>query len=226
MTYPENEELIGLPPKVNDFCMTVCTVNGSGSATSNNVLYHALFHMGIPSSGKNIFPSNIKGLPTWFVIRVSEKGYLGRVPYDDILVAMNPETFLDDLTYLPEGGVIFYADHIRLPENPRPDLIFYPMPIRRLVKEAEVPRNLREYMENMAYVGIVGEVLGISMGSIIYALKRHFGNKATALETNLKMVKTGYDWAAENIVKRDRYSVKPLPSMKDCILTDGNMPQH
>ncbi len=222
MTHPEKDELIALPQQVNDFCMTVCTVNGSGSATSNNVLYHALFHMGIPTSGKNIFPSNIKGLPTWFVIRVSEKGYLGRVPYDDILVAMNPETFLDDLTYLPEGGVIFYADHIRLPENPRPDLIFYPMPIRRLVKEAEVPRNLREYMENMAYVGIVGEVLGINMESLLYALKRHFGNKATALESNLKMVKTGYDWAAANIVKRDRYSVKPLPPMKDCILTDGN----
>jgi len=177
--------------------MTICTVNGSGSATANNALYSALFHMGIPTSGKNIFPSNIKGLPTWFVIRVSEKGYIGRVPYDDIIVAMNPDTFLDDLTYLPEGGVIFYADHIQKPEDARPDLVFYPMPIKRLVKEAEVPRNLREYMENMTYVGIVGQVLGISLESITYALQRHFGNKSSALN-NLNMVKIGYQWAAEN----------------------------
>jgi 2-oxoglutarate ferredoxin oxidoreductase subunit alpha len=222
MTYSETDELLDLPPKVNDFCMTVSTINGSGSATSNNVLYHALFHMGIPTSGKNIFPSNIKGLPTWFVIRVSEKGYLGRVPYDDIIVAMNPETFLDDLTYLPEGGVIFYADHIRKPENPRADLIFYPMPIRQLVKQAEVPRNLRDYMENMTYVGIVGQVLGINMESILYALKRHFGNKVSALETNLKMVNIGYEWAEKNIIKKDRYFVKQLLPMEDYILTDGN----
>jgi len=127
---------------------------------------------------------------------------------------MNPDTFLDDLTYLPEGGVIFYADHIQKPEDARPDLVFYPMPIRRLVKEAEVPRNLREYMENMTYVGIVGQVLGISMEKINYALNRQFGGKSSALETNLNMVKIGYTWAAENLLKHDRYSVRQLPPSK------------
>ncbi len=97
-TQPDNKQI------VNEFCMTLCTVNGSGSATANIILYRALFNMGIPTSGKNIFPSNIKGLPTWFVIRVSERGYIGRVPYDDIIVAMNADTFQKDLSYLPEGA--------------------------------------------------------------------------------------------------------------------------
>ncbi len=83
----------GEGPIVNEFCLATCTVNGSGSATANQILYRTLFHMGIPTSGKNIFPSNIKGLPTWFVIRASQKGYTGRLPYDDIVVAMNQVTF-------------------------------------------------------------------------------------------------------------------------------------
>ncbi|MFZ3151380.1 MAG: 2-oxoacid:acceptor oxidoreductase subunit alpha [Anaerolineaceae bacterium] len=212
----------GMVPIVNEFCMTICSVNGSGSATANSTLYGALFKMGIPTSGKNIFPSNIKGLPTWFVIRASEKGYIGRVPYDDIIVAMNPETFLQDLTYLPKGGVIFYADHIQKPEDARSDLIFYPMPIRLLLKQADVPRNLRDYMENMTYVGIVGQVLGITLESIEYALGRHFASKPAALESNLNMIKTGYEWAAGNLEKRDCFHVRQLPPLDDCILTDGN----
>jgi len=111
----------------NDFCMTICTVNGSGSATANTTLLRAMFHMGIPVSGKNIFPSNIKGLPTWFSIRVSEEGYLARVAHDDIIVQMNPMTFEEDITYDVPGGVIFYADHIDLPIE-REDVIVYPMP--------------------------------------------------------------------------------------------------
>ena len=215
-TQPSNDRI------VNEFCMTLCTVNGSGSATANTILYRALFNMGIPTSGKNIFPSNIKGLPTWFVIRVSERGYLGRVPYDDIIVAMNAETFEKDLTYLPAGGVVFYADHLQKPADARPDLVYYPMPIRQFVRQAEVPRNLREYMENMAYVGIIGQVLGIPMENIEYALGKHFGSRQTALESNLNMIKLGFAWAAANLTKQDRYSVRKLAPMTDYILTDGN----
>ncbi len=100
---------------VNDFCMTVCTVNGSGSATANTTLLRAMFHMGIPVSGKNIFPSNIKGLPTWFSIRVSKDGYLARVAHDDIIIQMNSTTFSEDIDYNVPGGVVFYADHIAVP---------------------------------------------------------------------------------------------------------------
>lgn len=222
MDYPNENEQTGQSSRVNDFCMTICTINGSGSATANTILYRALFNMGIPTSGKNIFPSNIKGLPTWFVIRASEKGYLGRVPYDDIIVAMNADTFAKDLTYLPKGGVVFYADHLQKPADANPDLIYYPMPIRQLVRQAEVPRNLREYMENMAYVGIVGQVLGIPMENIEYALGKHFGSRQTALESNRNIIRSGYEWAAANLTKQDRYSVRALPPLSDYILTDGN----
>lgn len=207
---------------VNEFCMTVCTVNGSGSATANNVLYRALFKMGIPTAGKNIFPSNIKGLATWFVIRSSARGFTGRVPYDDIIVAMNPSTFLQDLTYLPEGGVIFYSDHIKLPEDARTDLVYYPMPIKTLIRQADVPRNLRDYMENMLYVGIVSQVLGITEASLQYALEKNFAGKPAVAESNFNMVKTGFDWAAGNLVKQDHYYVEPMAEPEDLILTDGN----
>jgi len=222
MDHPIGNAQNGKKSKVNDFCMTICTVNGSGSATANTILYQALFNMGLPSSGKNIFPSNIKGLPTWFVIRVSERGYLGRVPYDDIIVAMNADTFQKDLSYLSEGGVVFYADHIQLPAETRSDLVFYPMPIRQLVRQAEVPRNMREYMENMAYVGIVGQMLGIPMQNVEHALNRQFGGKQSALDSNRNMIISGYQWAAENLTKQDAYLVKSLPPLSDYILTDGN----
>lgn len=116
MAVTELQSKTDLTPVVNDFCMTVCTVNGSGSATANNIIYRALFQMGIPVSGKNIFPSNIMGMATWFVIRVNDDGFTGRVPHDDIVVAMNPSTLLYETSFLPEGGVIFYADHIMIPE--------------------------------------------------------------------------------------------------------------
>jgi 2-oxoglutarate ferredoxin oxidoreductase subunit alpha len=214
--------LQGDGPIDNEFCITICTVNGSGSATANNILYRTLFHMGIPTSGKNIFPSNIKGLPTWFVIRASEKGHTGRQPHDDIVVAMNQITFEKDMQYLEKGGVVFYADHLSLPETPRDDLIYYPMPIKRLMKGTDVPRKLQTFMENMLFVGIVGQVLGIPLDALNSTIFSHFSSKPTIAESNFSMVKTGYDYAVENIVKKDRFFVKRLPPLSDYILTDGN----
>lgn len=206
---------------VNDFCLTICTVNGSGSATANTTLLRALFHMGIPVSGKNIFPSNIKGLPTWFSIRVSKEGYLARVEHDDIIVQMNPSTFESDLTYDVPGGVVFYADHINLPIT-RDDVITYPMPVKDLIEEAEVPRNLRDYMENMVYVGVVSQILGIDLDKIEQSLQTQFKEKPSVAESNYAVVKLAADWAAENLEKKDRYYVKPMPSLDDYIMSDGN----
>ncbi len=206
---------------VNDFCMTVCTVNGSGSATANTTLLRALFRMGIPVSGKNIFPSNIKGLPTWYSIRVSQEGYLARVSHDDIIVAINPQTFAQDIEYDVSGGVVFYADHIKLPIE-RDDLITYPMPVKDLIKEADVPRNLRDYMENMVYVGIVGQMLGISMEKIKEALHSQFNQKPSVAESNFKIVKLAADWAVNHLQKKDRYCVEEMPPLDDHILIDGN----
>ncbi|HSN94479.1 MAG TPA: 2-oxoacid:acceptor oxidoreductase family protein, partial [Anaerolineaceae bacterium] len=208
---------------VNDFCMTICTVNGSGSATANSILFSALFHMGIPTSGKNVFPSNIKGMATWFVIRANEHGFTGRRPYDDIIVAMNPKTFLEDLNFLPKGGVVFYADHIGISDEARrEDLIFYPMPIKALTDELDVPRTIRDFTENMLYVGIVGQVLGIPQEVLKSAIDKHFSAKPIIAETNFKTVMLGYDWAAKHLKKTDCYTVQQLAPLADYILTDGN----
>jgi len=167
---------------VNEVCMTICTVNGSGSATANNILYRALFRMGILTSGKNIFPSNIKGLPTWFVIRASARGYTGRVEYDDMVVAMNPATIQKDVSYLRNGGVLFYADHLEKPEITDKEVIIYPMPIKTLMKQVDAPRNLQSYMENMLYVGIVGQVLRIPEEILKATVEHQFRSKPAVAE--------------------------------------------
>ncbi len=217
----EQQKAANQQDPVNDFCMTVCTVNGSGSATANTTLLRALFHMGIPVSGKNIFPSNIKGLPTWFSIRVSKDGYLARVAHDDIIVAMNPMTFAEDLTYDVPGGVVFLADHIDLPV-PRDDVIVYPMPVKDLIKEADVPRNLREYMQNMVYVGIVAEMLGIDLDKVHEALLSQFKKKPSVAESNFDIVTLAADWADANLEKKDPYRVEKMDPLDKYIMIDGN----
>lgn len=206
---------------VNNFCMTICTVNGSGSATANTTLLRAMFHMGIPVSGKNIFPSNIKGLPTWFSIRVSKDGYLARVAHDNIIVQMNPMTIEEDITYNVPGGVVFYADHIDIPVK-REDVIFYPMPVKDLIEEADVPRNLRDYMGNMVYVGIVAQMLDIGLDFIHDALLRQFQKKLSVAESNFAVVKLAADWAKQNLEKKDLYWVEAMDPLEDYIMTDGN----
>lgn len=207
--------------QVNDFCMTICTVNGSGSATANNTLLRALFHMGIPVSGKNIFPSNIKGLPTWFSIRVSKEGYLARVAHDDIVVLMNPMTFQEDITFDVPGGVVFHGDHINLPIA-RDDVVSYTMPVKDLIKQANVERDLQDYMENMVYVGIVAQMMGIGLDYINDALLRQFRKKTSVAESNFAIVKMAADWAKDNLVKRDRYWVEKMDPLEGYIMADGN----
>jgi 2-oxoglutarate ferredoxin oxidoreductase subunit alpha len=214
---PQDDERI-----VNEVCIAVCTVNGSGSATSNSILYRALFHMGILTSGKNIFPSNIKGLPTWFVIRASARGYTGRIAHDDVVVAMNPATIHKDVTYLQDGGVLFYADHLELPEIKDREVIVYPMPIKSLMKQVDVPRNLQTYMENMLYVGIVGQVLRIPEEILKTTVEQQFRSNPTIAQSNFNIVKLGFQYALENFEKKDRFYLEQLPELSDYILTDGN----
>jgi 2-oxoglutarate ferredoxin oxidoreductase subunit alpha len=206
---------------INDFCMTICTVNGSGSATSNTILLKSLFQMGIPVSGKNIFPSNIKGLPTWFSIRLSKDGYLARVAHDNIIVQMNPMTFEDDIKYNISGGVVFYADHIDMTID-RDDMIFYPMPVKDLIKEADVPRNLQDYMENMVYVGIVSQMLGIKLDVVHKVLLNQFQKKPSVAESNFAVIKLAAEWAEKNLEKKDNYRVEQMPPLEGYIMADGN----
>ncbi len=206
---------------VNDFSMVVATVNGSGSQTSNMALIRALFRMGVPVSGKNLFPSNIQGLPTWFTIRASSMGYTARREKVEIVVAMNPATYQEDLATLVPGGVCFYPDHFPAPKDPE-RLVCYPMPVQSLVKELDPPKELREYIANMAYVGVVTSVLGIDLAEIRNALTTHFRGKERAVESNMAMISKAHAWAEANLTKRDPYVVRRDNQTEGMILMDGN----
>jgi 2-oxoglutarate ferredoxin oxidoreductase subunit alpha len=207
--------------KVNDFSITFCTVNGSGSATANNILLRALFKMGIPVSGRNIFPSNIQGLPTWYTIRLSKNGYLARVEDDDITGAMNPVSFAKDITFTLSGGVVFYADDIKVPIT-RTDISAYPMPVKKLAKEADVPSSLRDYISNMVYVGVLAQMLGISMEMIDEALDFHFKGKRKAIDSNASVIRAAANWAANNLTKMDPFKVERMDATDGYIMADGN----
>ncbi|MEE8121098.1 MAG: 2-oxoacid:acceptor oxidoreductase subunit alpha [Anaerolineales bacterium] len=206
---------------VNDFSMVVATVNGSGSQTSNLALIRALFRMGIPVSGKNMFPSNIQGLPTRFTVRASGDGFTARREKMEILIGMNPETFDADLNDLVEGGVCFYPDQYKVPES-RDDVVFYPMPVRQIIKEQNPPRELQGYMRNMVYVGVVSEMLGIEIDEIREALETHFKGREKSIELNMKIVDASALWARENLVKEDKYVVERDNKTEGLIMLDGN----
>ena len=152
-------------PITNDFTIVVATENGSGSQTANNALIRAMFKMGIPVSGKNLFPSNIQGLPTWYSIRISKDGYTARRDVSEILVAYNPRTSEEDLSKLPSGGVCVHPADLKF-ANPRSDVVMYAVPVKELVKEINPPANLRDYIANMSYVGVLMTLLGIERAQI------------------------------------------------------------
>lgn len=210
-----------LEPIVNDFSITVGTVNGSGSQTSNLTILRALFKMGIPVSGKNLFPSNIQGLPTWYTIRVSKDGFLARRDEYEVVVAMNPATFAQDLAGLVPGGAFFYADDIRFPIT-REDIVAYPMPVKKLVKETDVPTNLKDYVANMVYVGVLAKMLAIDLDKIYQALEFHFKGKQRPIDLNFGLVQKAFDWAGENLEKRDPYRLEPMDGTQGYIMADGN----
>ncbi|MFC2054260.1 2-oxoacid:acceptor oxidoreductase subunit alpha [Chloroflexota bacterium] len=206
---------------VNDFSITVATINGSGSQTSNLTLLRALFRMGIPVSGKNIFPSNIQGLPTWYTIRVSKDGNLARRDEHDIVVAMNPETFIKDLADVVPGGMFLYADHIKIPVD-REDVLVYPMPVKKFARESGAPPKLRDYVANMVYVGILAQLLGIDLENILKALEFHFKGRAKPVDMNYSVVNTSHEWAAGYYEKKDPYRVELMNATEGNIMTDGN----
>lgn len=218
---PDRTAVSNLPPVVNDFCITFSTVNGSGSATANTTILRALFRMGIPVSGKNIFPSNIKGLPTWYTIRVSKDGYLARVAEDDIVVAMNATTFNQELDSLVPGGVLLYPDDLPVKVT-REDIHAYTMPVKQLVKEADAPPKLRDYLSNMVYVGVLAELLGIDLDKIYDALDFHFKGKKNAIDSNFNLIQAAANWAKENLTKTDRYRVEPMNGTDGYVMADGN----
>ncbi len=205
---------------VNDFSLVVATANGTGSQTANMTLLRSFFKMGIPVHGKNIFPSNIQGLPTWYHIRVSKHGYVARRP-SELLVAFNPATLHEDVANLPAGGVVIHNSDLRLrPE--RGDLTYYPVPVKELLKGVEVKGKIKEYIANMTYVGVVAHLLGVPLEVIEEALGHHFGKRQKLVDSNLEVVRLSHSWAVDNLPKNDPYRVEPMNATEGLIMMTGN----
>ncbi len=210
-----------MKPVINDFSIHVATVNGSGSQTANTVLLRAIFQMGIPVSGKNLFPSNIAGLPTWFTIRASARGYVARRELNEIVVVMNPETAAEDVAAAPPGGVVVLNDQIKIPPPPE-DRIVYAVPMKSLIEPITTEVKLRRLVVNMIYVGVLAELIGIAEEEIERALDAQLGRKPKALELNHRAVRAGWEWAKANLEKRDPYRLERMSATQGKILIDGN----
>jgi len=185
-------------PVVNDFSIQIATVNGSGSQTANLVLLRSLFQTGVPVSGKNLFPSNIAGLPTWFTIRASRHGYIGRKKEIDILVAMNPETARDDVLGLGPGAVALYDEPLKLNEV-RDDLVFYPVPFDKLVATVCPDAKMRKLVRNMIYDGVLARLLNIDLAQMEQALGKQLAKKARTMALNMAALQAGFSWASTTV---------------------------
>ncbi|MBX9685936.1 MAG: 2-oxoacid:acceptor oxidoreductase subunit alpha [Candidatus Obscuribacterales bacterium] len=206
---------------INDFSIQVATVNGSGSQSSNTVLMRSIFQMGIPVSGKNLFPSNIAGLPTWFTIRVNKDGWIARKKEIDILVAMNPQTAVEDVKSLRPGAVCVSPVELNL-DKVRSDVRHYLVPFAQLASETTENIKLRKLVTNMIYVGVVAELLEIDQKEIDVAIAKQFEGKSKAIELNLTASNKGRQWAKENLKKEDPFYVEKMDKTAGKIIIDGN----
>ena len=218
---PQVAGLQDSPAGVNNFCIVAATVNGSGSQTANNVLVRALFRMGIPVSGKNIFPSNIQGLPTWFHIRVSEDGYVSRRDTSEVVVALNRATAAQDAASVEPGGVLICPSEWKLPQD-RTDITYYTLPVQQMARDSGASAELRPYVANMAYVGALAELLGIDVDEIEKAITEHFGGKRKPIDLNFGVVKAAIEYTRANIVKTDPFRVQRSNKTDGMIMINGN----
>src|SRR5450432_4042489 len=196
-------------PVVNDMSIQVATVNGSGSQSSNTVLLRSIFQMGVPVSGKNMFPSNIAGLPTWYTIRANKKGYIGRKKEIDFLVAMNAETAQEDTLSLAPGASVLYDEPLAL-HKLRNDLVFYAVPYDKIVAAVCPEAKLRKLVKNMVYVGVVANLLEIEMGEVEKAIRKQFAKKVKAANLNLAAAQAGFDYAKASLKKSDAYFIQRM----------------
>ena len=207
---------------VNDFTILVATVNGTGSQTANNTLIRAIMGMGIPVAGRNMFPSNIQGLPTWYAIRVCQDGWSARQRQGNVVIAMNLATAHEDVAKAAAGAAVIFDQPMGL-QTLRKDLVYYPVPFDKLVREACPDKPaLWKLVKNMVYVGVASELLGIDMNAVDAALAKAFGDKPKALAVNVAAAKVGARYAKENLPKRDPYRVEARNLTTGKILIDGN----
>ena len=209
-------------PVINDFAFSVATKNGSGSQTSNNVLVTSLFRMGVPVNGKNLFPSNIKGLPTWYTIRASKDGYTARKAITEIVVAYNNDTAPEDVSNLPPGGVCVTTDKIARVIQQRDDISYYVIPVAKLMRQTKVPSAFRKLVENMTYVGAVAQLFDIPLDLIYQVLLDNFKGREKPALMNHDIVELAYHWTAENIIKTDPYRFEHMDGTQGKIMMTGN----
>lgn len=223
-TLPQSQPAATGRTIVNDLSIEAATVNGTGSQSSNNILAKSLFRMGIPISAKNLFPSNIQGLPTWFTIRVSRHGYTARKKELDWLIGMNPATWEKDVAALRPGAVVMWNSN-ELPAAPvekRGDLIAYPIPMADCIKGVAADAKLKKMLINMVYVGAVTHLLGIEEEVVLKVIADNFKSKQKAIDVNVACLRAGIDYAKASLQKRDPYRVERMDANGDKILIEGN----
>jgi 2-oxoglutarate ferredoxin oxidoreductase subunit alpha len=206
---------------VNNFSINVATVNGSGSQSANSVLLKSIFGMGVPVSGKNLFPSNIAGLPTWYTIRASKDGYVARKRDSEVLVALNPETAREDMLAVPSGGLAIYEEYLNLSRY-RDDVVCYPVPFDKLAAAVCPEAKLRKLVKNMVYVGVVAQLLRIDLGVVEQCVRKQFSKKQKVFDLNFGAVETGYEYAKVNFTKQDPYYIERMNQTAGKIIVDGN----
>ena len=209
--------------RVNDFVIRIATVNGTGSASANSLLMKAIFRMGIPVVGKNYFPSNIQGLPTWYEIRVTKDAYLSRSGHIDVMVAMNAQTYSEDLVSVQSGGVFIYDSTWRRDElHTRTDVTVLPIPLSELANNAFTGARTRILMRNVTYVGALAALLEIDLDTLKQLLEETFSNKQALIDSNLTAIQIGYDYAREQFNCPLSMRLSPLDKTADHIMIDGN----
>lgn len=204
---------------VNDFTINIATANGTGSQSANLILLQSLFDMGVPVSGKNLFPSNISGLPTWYIVRLSEQGYQAPGDRTHVQVLVNKATWAEDLASLEPGSVVVWNTDSKMPMD-RTDVVSYPVPMTKLARS--LSPKLAKLVTNIVYVGVLAEILGITDEALHKAVEGQFKGKASAIELNKTALELGRNHAKENYTKGDPYVVEERPIEKDRFFFEGN----
>ena len=208
---------------VNDFALKIATVNGTGSASANGLLLQALFRMGIPVSGKNVFPSNIQGLPTWYEIRVNKDGYTARSPDFQLMVAMNPQSYERDIAEVQSGGWILYDSTKELPADMlRDDVTFLGVPLAGMCVEKFEGSRTRILMKNITYVGALAALLRIDLDIVKGMLEEKFSKKQHLMDANFTAIKMGYEYAEEHFDCPLPIQLESMDETKDCVMVTGN----
>ncbi|MGE0445454.1 MAG: 2-oxoacid:acceptor oxidoreductase subunit alpha [Vicinamibacterales bacterium] len=209
--------------RTNDFAFKIATANGTGSASANGLIMQAIFRMGIPVTGKNVFPSNIQGLPTWYEIRVNKDGYTARTPHFDLMVALNPATYQKDVAEVVSGGWLLYDSTWPLDARlKRPDVTYLGVPLAEMCNTHFKGVRERILMKNIAYAGALAALLGIDTDIIRALLKEKYSKKQALMDSNQKAVDLGYDFATTHFSCPLPIHLSPLDKTKDSILIDGN----